>query len=66
MLAWRKSRRSIGNGDCVEVAPTARNIAVRDSKNPGGPVLAYTAQSWRAFTREARQGYFDAPKAVAE
>jgi hypothetical protein len=33
-LTWRKSSRS-GEKECLEVAPQA----VRDSKNPGGPVL---------------------------
>ncbi|SEQ96707.1 DUF397 domain-containing protein [Actinokineospora terrae] len=33
---WRKSSRSSGNGgECVELAPGA----IRDSKNPDGPVL---------------------------
>lgn len=57
-LGWRKAQRSMANGNCVEVGPAKGVIAVRDSKNPGGFVLAYSAESWRAFTREARQGNF--------
>jgi len=57
-LSWRKARRSMANGNCVEVGPISGVIAVRDSKNPGGYVLAYSADSWRNFTREARQGNF--------
>jgi uncharacterized protein DUF397 len=34
--AWRKSSRSGGDGQCVELAYAG---AVRDSKNPGGPIL---------------------------
>jgi hypothetical protein len=33
---WRKSSRSGGNGSCVELTDSG---AVRDSKNPDGPVL---------------------------
>lgn len=37
-VAWRKSSFSGSNGgDCVEVASTL--VALRDSKNPSGPVL---------------------------
>jgi hypothetical protein len=38
--AWRKASRS-GNtgGNCVEVAGAVAGWAVRDSKNPAGPVL---------------------------
>ena len=46
---WRKARRSMANGNCVEVHPVTDAIAVRDSKNPGGLVLAYDAESWRAL-----------------
>jgi Domain of unknown function (DUF397) len=58
-IVWRKSRRSVGNGACVEIAPVKGKISVRDSKNPGGLVLAYTAETWRSFVREAKTGDFD-------
>lgn len=59
-LGWRKTRRSMANGNCVEVRPVNGGIAVRDSKNPSGYVLAYSAPSWRAFTQATRQGHYDA------
>jgi hypothetical protein len=34
---WRKSTRSASQSNCVEVAAQG---AVRDSKNPAGPVLS--------------------------
>ncbi len=43
-LTWRKSTYSGGNGgDCIEVASTGKPlIAIRDSKDPGGPKLSLT------------------------
>ena len=40
VIRWRKSSRSGGDGNsnCVEVSQYLD--AVRDSKNPGGPVLS--------------------------
>jgi Domain of unknown function (DUF397) len=58
-FGWRKARRSMANGNCVEVRPVNGAIAVRDSKNPGGYTLAYSAASWRAFTLAAQQGRYD-------
>ena len=41
-VTWRKSSYSGNNGgQCVEVGDAARVIAVRDSKDPHGPVLAF-------------------------
>lgn len=47
---WRKSSRS-GNGgsNCVEVAFVPTAVAVRDSKNPTGPALAFPTNAWRGF-----------------
>jgi hypothetical protein len=50
-MAWRKFRRSSGNGgNRVEVVSAEQVIAVRDSKDPDGPVLTFTPRVWRAFT----------------
>ena len=48
-LAWRKATASIGNGECVEVAPGTQAVMVRDSVDPAGPMLRYSPRTWRAF-----------------
>jgi uncharacterized protein DUF397 len=58
-LVWRKAQRSVGNGACVELAPAAGMIAVRDSKDPEGPVLMYTKAELAAFLDGAKKGEFD-------
>ena len=57
---WHKSSNS-GNNGCVEVARSGDQIAVRDSKDPSGPVLQFTAHEWRAFVAGVRDGEFDSP-----
>jgi hypothetical protein len=47
---WRKPARSGSNGNCVEIAATGTAIAIRDSRDPHGPRLAFTPGQWRAFT----------------
>jgi hypothetical protein len=56
---WRKARRSMGNGNCVEISTTGAEVMVRDSKNPAGAVIVYGPGSWRTFAHEARMGRFD-------
>ncbi|MEO3779539.1 DUF397 domain-containing protein [Micromonospora sp. B11E3] len=48
---WRKSTRSgPDGGNCVEVADNLPGVvAVRDSKDPSGPVLAFGPDAWHAF-----------------
>lgn len=58
-LAWRKARSSMGGGACVELAPVGGLVAIRDSKDPFGPVLRYTAAEWNAFLDGAKKGEFD-------
>jgi Domain of unknown function (DUF397) len=56
---WRKSSYSNGNGgDCVEVGHLAAHRAVRDSKDPTGTALTFTATEWDAFTAGVRAGKF--------
>lgn len=57
---WRKSSFSSSQAACVEVAdlPDSDRRAVRDSKNPSGPALSFTAAQWSAFTTGVRAGDF--------
>ena len=47
---WRKASYSNGSGACVEVGRTAGNVAVRDTKDRDGIVLAVPAGAWQRFT----------------
>jgi hypothetical protein len=58
---WRKSSYSSANGgQCVEIASNLPDaVAVRDSKNPDGPKLAFAPDEWQAFTAGVKAGEFD-------
>ena len=54
--SWRKSSYSgNGGGDCVEVARSLPGVvAVRDSKNPDGPILTFSRDEWASFITRLR------------
>jgi hypothetical protein len=57
---WRKSGRSNGQANCVEVARNLPGIvAIRDSKNPHGPKLIFAPAAWESFTAGVKDGDFD-------
>jgi len=57
MVDWRKSSYSWSSGECIEVAGNAPAvIKVRDSKDPGGHVLAFDPVQWGAFVDDLRGG----------
>ncbi|MGW9498048.1 DUF397 domain-containing protein [Streptomyces prasinus] len=52
-LNWFKSTHSGDEGgECVEVAAGATVIRVRDSKERGGPRLAFTRSAWSGFVAD--------------
>jgi len=55
-LSWRTSSYSGSNGgQCIEVAVPGR-VLVRDSKNPDGARLGFSAQAWRKFAARIKSG----------
>ncbi|MEO3779422.1 DUF397 domain-containing protein [Micromonospora sp. B11E3] len=58
-VTWRKSTRSNGSGDCVEVADGLTDmVGLRDSKDPNGPVLTFDPQAWARFVAGVRHDSF--------
>jgi Domain of unknown function (DUF397) len=47
---WKKSSYSGNSGNCVEVANLGQTVAVRDSKDPEGPVLVVARSEWQTFS----------------
>ncbi|MCY1138418.1 DUF397 domain-containing protein [Actinoplanes sp. Pm04-4] len=60
---WRKSSYSVANSACVEIAfaDQGKTVMMRDSKNPGGAVLSYSAAAWEQFLKEVRSDRFTRP-----
>ncbi|HZR48413.1 MAG TPA: DUF397 domain-containing protein [Streptosporangiaceae bacterium] len=43
---WKKSSCSRNSGNCVEAADLGDGVAVRDPKDPDGPVLVVSRDEW--------------------
>ncbi|MGW4868232.1 DUF397 domain-containing protein [Streptomyces chartreusis] len=49
-IQWRKSSYSGDQGgNCVEIAEATASVAIRDSKNTAGPILAFEPTVFTAF-----------------
>jgi hypothetical protein len=56
-VVWRKSSYSGSNGGtCIEVATADLVVAVRDSQDLDGPLLAFAADTWKAFAEWVKAG----------
>ena len=66
-VAWVKSSLSgPTGGNCVELAHLPEGqVAVRNSRHPGGPALVFTQAEWDAFLAGAKLGEFDRSLALA-
>jgi len=53
-----KSSRSEGANGCVEVAVLDCQHLIRDSKNPDGIRLVFTAAEWAAFATRLKRGEY--------
>jgi hypothetical protein len=55
-LVWHKSSYSNGSGgNCIEIASRgSERTAVRDSKDPHGPVLGFSDGAWAEFVAAVR------------
>ncbi len=57
---WRRSRRC-GSSSCVEVATDGDTVMLRDSDDPDGPRLTFSAAAWQAFLADLRAGRCEDP-----
>ena len=59
-VSWRKSTYSNPSGNCVEIARVDEvRVALRNSRDPLGPVLIYTAAERAAFVQGIKEGELD-------
>ena len=56
---WKKSKKSAGNGQCVEVRRVGNTVEVRDSKYPNVAILRFTLGEWEAFLDGAKKDEFN-------
>jgi hypothetical protein len=55
---WRKASLC-GGGECIEFAELNGMVVMRDSKDPRGGLLRYSADEFRSFVLGIKAGEFD-------
>ncbi|MFF4290995.1 DUF397 domain-containing protein [Streptomyces sp. NPDC001633] len=55
--SWRTSSYSAANNECVEVAELPVWTCIRDSKDPSGPVLRFTAAAFATFVEDVKHSH---------
>lgn len=64
-LPWRTPSGCPNGPTCVEIAELpGGGVAVRDGKDPDGPVLRFEAAEWASFLAAAKAGEYDPPPPV--
>ncbi len=59
-VGWQKAQASNGHSQNAETgAGACGTVHVRDSKDPGGRVLAFTRAGWDAFIKGVKNGELD-------
>ena len=53
-MSWHKSTYSRALGNCVEVGTGHALVAVRDSRDPDGPVIDVSPGAWTEFTKDLK------------
>ena len=63
---WRRSSYSGSNNNCLEILtpPPAGLAPIRDSKDPTGQVINFSAEAWTTFVHALCEGEFDLPTAT--
>jgi Domain of unknown function (DUF397) len=59
VATWRKSRHSMTNGNCVEIAADSGAVFARDTANRAAAMIRYPAQAWSAFLAGVKAGQYD-------
>jgi len=55
-VLWRQSSYSGSQSNCLEVTEFDHLVAVRDSKDPVGPALAFSPATWASFVATMKRG----------
>ncbi len=54
VLTWRKSKYSVANGACTEVAAIPGGVMVRDSLGGSDVRLRFASEVWREFATRVK------------